>query len=286
MFKLSNVQKNQDVISYISDQGGFPNNSEQSLENFKFYEFNLKELNLPPSSEILKSVLAIKNQVGLQGWRKENTESKFYKGFSLTYNPDFFDNTQSVYHQSWGSNLLTQNFGRPNGLGNHSFIKNTYYDSYGFRKIPEIVEKNLKDVLSKFSSSLVRSRAAFLNLYGVDPGNSGWHVDEPPYHLFRINIPLQTSKEHILEIKGTDEFGNSLELSKHLELEKAYIWNTRIPHRVTVNKPSQSNQDRIHLVLGFSPWFKYISKGDCYIKSEIYGLPMEEIISRCLFLDN
>jgi hypothetical protein len=286
MYKLSEFSSNQDTISYISDQGGFPENPEKSLSGFSFYEFSLKDLNLPSSKELLCSVLEIKNQVGVQGWRRSSGESKNYRGFSLTYNPNFYDQTHSIYHQTWGSNLLTQIFGREQGNGNHEFIKNTYYDSYAFRQVPPIVDQHLGFLFKKFSCSLVRSRAAFLNLYGKYPDNQGWHVDEPPYHLFRINIPLQTSQEHVLEIKGSDEFGNSLNLSKHLEVGKAYIWNTRIPHRVTINSHCRNNNDRIHLVLGFSPWFKYINDGDYYVKSNIHGVSMNEIISNRLFLDN
>ena len=113
----------------------------------------------------------------------------------------------------------------------------------------------------------------------------GWHVDEPPYHLFRINIPLETSEEYILEIKGSDDFGNTLDLSKHLKVGKAYIWNTRIPHRVCTNKICQNPKDRIHMVLGFSPWFNYIETEDAFVKSKLYGLTMDEIISKKLFVD-
>jgi hypothetical protein len=119
---------------------------------------------------------------------------------------------------------------------------------------------------------------AFYNLFLQKPGMSGWHVDEHPNHLLRINIPLQTSPEHVLEIKDQDEFGNSLNLVKHLEVGKAYIWNTRIPHKVDISKPIFVRQDRIHLVIGMSPWIDYDPESDTYFKSEYLGMPLKEIV--------
>lgn len=285
MYKLSSVNSNQDTISYISSQQGFSDNPENSIENFKFYKFSLQELGLPSADILLKSVLSIKNQVGLQGWKNIKGESNHYRGFSLTYNPTFFDKDQSMYHQSWGSNLLMQNYGRKNGLGNHSFIKNTYYDSYGFRSTPSIITQELHYLFNKFTCSLVRSRVAFLNLHKCPINDTGWHVDEPPYHLFRVNIPLQTSEEYILEIKGSDEFGNRLDLSKHLTVGNAYIWNTRIPHRVCINKPCLNLDDRIHMVLGFSPWFDYVGAEDAFVKSKLHGQSLHKIISEKIFVN-
>jgi hypothetical protein len=93
--------------------------------------------------------------------------------------------------------------------------------------------------------------------------------------LFRVNIPLQTSEEHVLEINGSDEYGNTLTLSKHLEVGKAYIWNTRIPHRVTITKPCINPIDRIHLVLGFGTWVDYDPYFDTFSKSSLHGLPLK-----------
>jgi len=104
--------------------------------------------------------------------------------------------------------------------------------------------------------------------------------------MFRINIPLQTSEEHVLQIKGSDEYGNSLEISKHLEVGKVYIWNTRIPHRVTITKPCSNAVERIHLVLGFGTWVDYDSIGDTFSKSKLHSIPLKTIVDQRLFLKN
>jgi hypothetical protein len=177
---------------------------------------------------------------------------------------------------------LTQSFGRVQGLGNHSSIKNTYYDTYAFRKRLDIVENHLGNLFDYFSCPLLRSRAAFLKFPNFLNKKEGWHVDEPSTHMFRINIPLQTSEEHILEINGNDGYGNSLVLTKHLEVGKAYIWNTRIPHRVTTTKFSKL--ERIHLVLGFGTWVDYDADNDTFSKSHLHGLPLKTIFEEKMFL--
>jgi hypothetical protein len=276
------------MLENIISKEGFPKNlTDTALKDYTFFEYSLEELGLPSHEQILEGVMKIKDQVGVKGWSTVQGDSKNYQGFSLTYNPDFHDSSLSIYHQTWGSNKMDQIFGRKRGIGQNQYIKNTYYDSFSFRKMSPIVDKELGFFLDKFSSSLIRSRCAFLNLSKRPPNSDkGWHVDEPPYCLFRINIPLQTAPEYVLEIKGEDEQGNSMTMSKHLELGKLYIWNTRIPHRVCVSDWCDSTQDRIHLVLGFSPWFTYDNINDCYTKSPLWGLPLKEIISNKLFLSN
>lgn len=284
-YTVSNTDQNQDIIAYLTDQEVFSSQLiSQSLQDFSYYEFSLEELNLPTANELLTAILAIKDQVGLKGWLLNGVESKSYRGFSLTYNPDFHDTSTSINHQTWGSKNLLQIFGRAHGLGNFSSIRNTYYDTYAFRNRTDIVETHLGKLFNCFQCPLLRSRAAFLRYYTVPQVSDGWHVDEPPTHLFRINIPLQTSEEHVLEINGSDEYGNTLTLSKHLEVGKVYIWNTRIPHRVTITKPCINPVDRIHLVLGFGPWVDYDPHSDTFSKSSLHGLPLKTIIEEKMFL--
>lgn len=283
LYNVSNIDNTHDIIGYLHEHGVFSKKLEQeSLQDFLFKEFTLSELGLPTANQLLADTLAIKDIVSLQGWRNNGLESTTYKGFSLTYNPDFHDSNSSIYHQTWGAPQLKQNFGRIEGLGNFSSIRNTYYDTYAFRKSPEIVHSYLGSLFSRFSCPLLRSRAAFLKLNYVVNKKEGWHVDEPPTHMFRINIPLQTSEEHVLEINGSDEYGNSLVMSKHLEVGKVYMWNTRIPHRVTVTKPCIT--ERIHLVLGFGTWVSYDPVNDTFSKSKLHGIPLKTIVDQRLFL--
>ena len=284
-YNVCNIDNAQDIVGYLTSRGVFSKELiTSSLHEFLFFEFTLADLGLPPADELLAKTLLIKDQIGLQGWMSNGKPSSTYRGFSLTYNPEFYDSNSSIYHQTWGSPLLKQNFGRVQGLGNHSSVRNTYYDTYAFRKRLDIVEHHLGSFFSHFSCPLLRSRAAFLRFPNFSDKKEGWHVDEPSTHMLRINIPLQTSEEHILEISGADGYGNSLVLSKHLEVGKAYIWNTRIPHRVTTTK--FSTIDRIHLVLGFGTWVNYDPINDAFSKSKLHGVPLKTIVDQRLFLKN
>jgi hypothetical protein len=285
IYCIDKINQEQDIIGYLTNNGFFSNQLiQESLQDFLFKEFTLAELGLPPADKLLAATLAIKDKVGVQGWITNGIESPTYKGFSLTRNPEFHDKMASEYHQTWGSKFLKQNFGRQHGVADVESIRNTYYDTYAFRKTPNIVETHLGSLFSRFSCPLLRSRAAFLKLTNFVNKKEGWHVDEPPTHLFRINIPLQTSEEHVLEINGSDEYGNALIMTKHLEVGKVYMWNTRIPHRVIVTRPCVT--ERIHLVLGFGTWVSYDPIGDTFSKSKLHGIPLKTIVDQRLFLKN
>lgn len=257
-----------------------------SLKDMGFYEYTLSELNLPSAEELLVYILEIQKEVGLRGWCGQGIESRTYRGFSLTYNPDFQGDETSIYHQTWGSTKLPQNYGRINGLASFDSKKNSYYDSYAFRKQPPLIEKNLNSLLDKFSMPILRSRVAWHFAYGKNKENiKAWHIDEFPYHILRINIPLQTSDEHVIDIVGDDEFGNYLDIkNKHLEVGKVYIWNTRIPHCVSLNSLCKNPNPRIHIVLGLCPWFVYDHNNDSFTQSDLYGLNLDYIIRNKLFI--
>jgi hypothetical protein len=261
-------------------------NFSKTLKDFNFFEFSLCDLGLPSAEEILHNIKLIEKQVGLSPWRNKYKNSNHYKGFSLTYNPYFFDNTESIYHQTIGTNLITQNYSRTVEPEIPKISKDTYYDTYGFRKLPPLVNEYLGSFISKFSMSLLRSRVAYLNQPIKHKPYQHCHIDEFPFMLMRINIPLQTSEEFVINIKGDDGFNNTYELfEKHLEVGKAYIWNTRIPHEVNI-KPliNKSNIDRIHLVLGFSPWYSYNSEEDSFSRSKYWGLDLKTIVEEKLFI--
>ena len=277
------------LIESIENDGGFDDiNFKEVMKDFTFYEFTLEELGLPSADNILKNVKQIEKEVGLQGWKTANGEAKRYKGFSLSYNSEYIDKDVSIHHQTWGSNLQTQTFSRSKGTGFHKELKNSYYDSYAFRKMPSLINNNLQDVFNKLNMGLVRSRAAYFLINAEDENETfknSWHTDEFPYFVLRINIPLQTTEEHIIKIKGEDPYGNKLELDKHLEVGKAYIWNTKIPHCFSVSKECKSIEPRIHLVLGLSCYFNYNENKDCFIRNDVWGKNMKDIVLSKSFIN-
>lgn len=255
-----------------------------ALQGLTFYEFSLEELGLPTAEKLLAQVSDIEQQVGLQNWVNRTNINRYYKGFSLTYNPNYCDSIESIYHQTMGSTQVTQNYSRNNQVDIN--IRDTYYDTYAFRKIPPVVKTILGEFVDKFYFSLFRSRVAYFNPIVPPRGKSDdWHIDEAPYELLRINIPLQTCNEHLLDIDGADEYGNTLSLKgKHLAVGKAYIWNTRIPHRIYIDNIVSSFLPRIHMVLGLSPWIRYNDTEDSFEESKYYGTPIQQIVENKLFL--
>jgi hypothetical protein len=258
------------------------------MQDMKFYEYTLADCGLPTADELLIAVKKIEESVGIQGWENQGAYSNGYKGFSLTYNPDFLDKKKSLYHQTWGSSSLIQNFSRiVDDRENIGLRKNTYYDTYAFRKIPKIVQINLYDLLNRLSMPILRSRVAYVFHNNNNQTDSvEWHKDEFPYQLLRINIPLTSEPCYVLDIDGTDEHGNHLQIyDKYLEPGKIYIWNTRIPHRIRIKEQPSTKDPRISLVLGLSPYFDYDNSLDSFSKSSCWGVNINNIVVNQLFLN-
>jgi hypothetical protein len=250
--------------------------TDDKQEDFGWYEFTLDELKLPPVDKILKGVKEIESKIGLFPWVIKNRTIETYCGFGLTYNPNFIDKEQSRYSQVWGSKLIDQYYGLEKGAGDHKQLKNSYHDTFGFCKIDEVIQEHLGFFLDRFNFPISRSRVAYYFGYGDKPsGDGGWHVDEPTCQLLRVNIPLQTSDEYIMEWDNK---------KYELELGKAYLWNTRKPHRPTVIKKVATKEPRINLVLGLTPWLD-LNHNTCeFTRNKLFGKPTNEIVKERLFV--
>lgn len=284
LFKFSDCPDNLSMIEYISSKNAF--SLAASEAQFLFYEFKLSDLSWPTADEILNSVLKTRIDIGkIEGWRKQQTESSYYRGFSLAYNSEFIDLERSIFFQSLGAYELEQTFSKSLSVAQFKQVKNSYYDTYAFRKISPIIGNNFKPLFSKIGFSISRSRAAFL-YGGADclPDRINLHKDEFSNQLLRINIPLQTSEEYVLEINGTDENGNSNRMVKHLKKGYVYIWNTRIPHRVYCESPFPKETERIHLVLGLVPWFDFTDDYGAIVSSKYYGQDIDRLIENFKFV--
>jgi hypothetical protein len=288
--KLLVRETQKEIYQELEENGFFDGiNFHTIMKDIGFYQFRLSDLGFPEVNDLLKSIKKIEESVGLQGWENKGKKSKEYKGFSLTYNPDFVDKEKSLYHQTWGSTILSQNFSRVfDDQEKIGFRKNTYYDTYGFRKIPKIVRLNLRCMLDRLSMPLLRSRTAYI-FYDNNSKNDAidWHKDEFPYQLLRINIPIISEPCYVLDIDGKDEYGNSITIyDMYLEPGKAYIWNTRIPHRIRIKEKPRTPEPRISIVLGLSPYFQYDSNTDSFFKSKLWGKSLDDIIKNRNFLIN
>ena len=245
-------------------------------QDFGWTEFTLEELGLPTAEEILNGVNQITNEIDLQGWRTKHGTNETYKGFGLTHNPTFVDKTENIHHQVFGSKMLSQVYSQQKGIGDHTQIKDTYYDTFGFRKRDKLIDKHLGFFLDRFNFHVCRSRVGFIFGYGEEPNDDrGWHVDEPTSQLLRINIPLQTSDEYVMQYNNK---------TYTLETGNAYLWNTKIRHRPTIVRKVTTKEPRINVIVGVTPWLKYDKHSDTYNKNEYFGKPIKEIVDEKLFV--
>jgi hypothetical protein len=224
-------------------------------------------LNLDHSLDIpyiIKSTLDAVTEYGFKGWRSSVGEEKQYGGLSLTCNPNYTESCDPN-QQTLGTdkNLPTEFF--YGQVQNFNTVRNTYFDCLGFRNhAPCVTETELKNVVSGFKRSLIRSRIGIINSQYVSEQSRPkflWHRDEMVFENLRLNIPIKTDKTFMFEIEGQPP--------EHLNLGNIYSWDTNIPHRVFPT--TSEDRSRIHLVLGFSPWFDYKAEEDAYVSNEFYG---------------
>jgi hypothetical protein len=217
-------------------------------------------------------------QHGLHGWLSSNGRSAGdpYLSLSLTYNPQLEDPGIEDVHQSTlgtSRNALDEFYW--NSTQHFTRLKNTYFDTYGFR-LPTPAAKigALGRFLSACRLSLVRSRLSVLRGASGErcPFAFGWHRDEPVFENLRVNIPLFSERNFRLQLERARDkpAQDSPTMSEHfLAPGKAYTFDTHRPHRVYARAPSRA--DRVHLVLGFSPWLRYDARKDAWEPNEFYG---------------
>lgn len=205
--------------------------------------------------------------LGFRGWRHSGGESRTYGGLSLTCNPHHQDGLDP-HASTLGTPRNARDAFFWNSTGGHAQLRDGYFDSYGFcTRTPLAREGELGAFIDGFALSLVRSRVGIIPGAAVDaddPGylaNEGWHRDEPVFETLRVNIPLATDPGFVFQMAGEPAY--------HLEVGRAYTWDTNRPHRVYCR--ARTPAMRIHLVLGFAPWFDYRAEESCWVANRHFG---------------
>lgn len=222
------------------------------------YEFSIKSFEQEAIFDSIRQSLAI---YGEHGWKSAEGESKDYVGFSLVYNPN---------HQEY-LNLHSSTLGTSKNQKNHFFwgktethtkLKNSYFDTLGFNKqTPASQFDALGKFLSRRKCQMIRGRLSSIDGTQIENTTVGWHRDEPVFENLRLNVPIVTTKDYLFQTEGKEPC--------HLEVGKAYSWDTNTPHRVFNTKWSETK--RTHLVIGFSPWLNYNEKERYWESNEFYG---------------
>lgn len=198
------------------------------------------------------------------GWNSANGRDAHYKGLSLVYNPDYVEQTNSNY-QTLGTERNSNKQFFYGQMQNFSTIKNSYFDSYAFRKpSPCVTETDFYNFIKSFKRHPIRSRIATVFSKSMSESareKGGWHKDEMVFENLRINIPITTDETFLFEVVDKPRH--------HLDVGNVYSWDTNIAHRVVVT--SDEDRSRTHIVLGFSPWFDYDAEEDAYVSNEFFG---------------
>jgi hypothetical protein len=264
---VRDVPSSETIFSYLRQQTGYA--AACHAVTSKLSEFNKIELDLVgvDVGELTASVLEIIRVQGFTGWRHKDGVSKNYGGFSLSYNPDHQDGLDP-HLSSIGTPKNESSEFFWNSTKSHQQLKHSYFDSYGFRiRTPASKQGALGKFIDSFTQPLIRSRVGIIMGENIDPQQqsykekAGWHRDEPVFENLRVNVPLRTDENYVFQMENEEPY--------HLEVGKAYTWDTNKPHRVFAR--GETRTMRIHLVLGFSPWFDYDEASDSWKPNRYFG---------------
>lgn len=228
---------------------------------------------------LTKDTLSALEEMGFRGWRAKFASSPVYGGLSFVYNKE---------HQD-GMDPESSTLGTPKNNGaeffyaqteTHTKLKDSYFDTYGFVDKTKLYNYGyIKTFLEEKSvRSLTRSRLAVLKNHKPNRFQSemNWHRDEIICVNLRINIPITTAPEFAFQMEN--------ELPYHLDVGNAYTWDTNIPHRAVLLE--KSSMDRVHYVLGYSPWFDYDEENRCWVQNEFWGKhPFQMVLDGEVFKD-
>jgi hypothetical protein len=231
-------------------------------------------VDLPALEAACREVVA---RYRLRGFRNtaDDVAAPAYGSLSLTHNPDISDDPHAA---TLGSAHLRNGqyfYASDESRAQMPKLKGDYYDSYGFRALtPAARHGALGDLLRGFTLPVIRSRLS------VIPGNNpeatkdsyGWHRDESIFHNLRINIPVWTAPEYMLEIEtdlAEPQPGSATIQRHHLRHGFAWSWDTNLPHRVFAT--ALTPLSRCHLVIGLAPWFDYDATADAWTPNAWFG---------------
>lgn len=195
---------------------------------------------------------------------------KSYLSTSLTFNPDAIDKISDDPHKATLGSTQLQ-FGSASEYDNTKTARNTYNDTLAFKELTPLAQfAEIKNFLSTFKRTLIRSRISSV-MAGMDEATKldfGWHNDENIFLNLRVNIPIQTSANYLIQIlsgSAQDAQISEFELKRNF----AYVYNTQKYHRPYCKQ--LDSLDRINMICGISPWFDYDLASKAWISNEYYG---------------
>lgn len=197
-----------------------------------------------------------------------------YGGLGLTYNPKHLDGDTANVHEQVQGNHMPGTKHVKNPYSNHAVEsmplnkKNSHFDTLGFvYRTPASRHKSLGTFLDSFKRTMVRTAIRIIYAEQEGPVGEGryagvtWHKDEAMTCNLRINIPIITHPDYVLEQEGCEP--------KHLKAGYGYSWNTNISHRAYAL--TRTAPPRIHIMLGFSCWWDFDEEKGTWTSNEFAG---------------
>ena len=232
-------------------------------------------LNIKPM-RLVEAVAQIEAKHRLRVFAASNADvDRSYENLSLTHNPA---HQGDPHHSTLGSSTLARDehfYGTAETINKIGSVRDSYYDTYGFRIPTPAAITELGFLTSRFKRSLVRSRLSIIRAGHRNPSSFtwGWHKDEPVFENLRVNIHVTDSDAHRIQIMREDRMPMSpwdAALAEHkFEVGFAHSWDTNMPHRAcAIGMPEH---DRAAIVYGVSPWFDYDASTDSWTPNEFFG---------------
>lgn len=224
---------------------------------------------------------ACADEIGeLRGFRTADSTRTAYVGFSLTWNPDHIDALEPFFSTLGTPRNKSAEFFALARPTEQPARRNSYWDAWGFNTVHPVIARHFAPLFERFALTPIRSRAAVIRCSEREQITSPefmWHLDESPFCNLRMNIPLFTAPEYLMEIDSEHRHasvpqrvaGQGVRWRGHLAAGRCYSWDTQLAHRVFAQGAPQV--DRVHLVLGFSPWFDWNAHTRCWESNAHYG---------------
>jgi hypothetical protein len=215
---------------------------------------------------LLKEVYEVYLTLNATSWRSQDSINMY--GLSVTYNPSmnkdewavgsfghprYKKHSKSSYYEAVSADLKNR-------------TKDDYLDSLGFRMVhPEIAWRpEFHKLLSQIAPSITRSTLRTINGILVRPSattQGGFHVDDSPFEVLRLNISLNNDGNFGLEYEGHPPI--------IFRTGQALVVNTDVRHRAYV--ANNTSFQRTNLIVGVSPWLDYDSAADEWTLNKYFG---------------
>lgn len=270
---LSEVPGNQAIHQFILNQTDLLSQIEKFKSKTPMYipvkmHFDFEKLR----ASVLNG-LQYFGQYQFQYGAEKTTADGIYLSTSLTFNPEAYDKISNDPHQSTlGSTVLKFNSATKYEDQQNLKLRNSYHDTFAFlQKTPMAQSGDLNSFLNTFQRTLIRSRISTIVAGNEETTKFGfnWHNDESVFINMRINIPIQTSPNYVIQImkEGENETLRFEEFS--MSEGNAYVYDTHKFHRALCKK--MESFDRVHMICGVSPWFDFDNETQSWKSNEYYG---------------